>query len=118
MYAIRSYYDIPVFAHCEDKNLVCNGVLNAGYKAKEFGVNGITSTVEDTITIRDILLANEVGVPLHLCHCSTKMSVKLVEFAKQNGIHVTAEACPHHFTLSEDDITAPDGNYKMNPPLP
>ncbi len=108
---------IPVFAHCEDKNLVCNGVLNAGYKAKEFGVNGITSTVEDTITIRDILLANEVGVPLHLCHCSTKMSVKLVEFAKQNGIHVTAEACPHHFTLSEDDITAPDGNYKMNPPL-
>ncbi len=108
---------IPVFAHCEDKNLVCGGVLNAGYKAKEFGVNGITSAVEDTITIRDILLADEVGADLHLCHCSTKMSVKLIEFAKQNGIKVTAEVCPHHFALSEDDIKAPDGNYKMNPPL-
>lgn len=108
---------IPVFAHCEDKNLMHGGVVNAGKRAKELGLPGISNDVEDVITARDILLAESVGVHLHLCHCSTRKSVWMVKQAKENGIAVTAEACPHHFTLCEDDIAADNSNYKMNPPL-
>ena len=108
---------IPVFAHCEDKYLVGNGVMNEGKKAKELGLPGISNEVEDTITARDIILAKGAGVHLHLCHCSTKGSVAILKQAKEAGISVTAEACPHHFTLSEEDILEDDANYKMNPPL-
>ncbi len=108
---------IPVFAHCEDKNLMHGGVVNAGRRAKELGLPGISNDVEDVITARDILLAESAGVHLHLCHCSTRKSVWMVKQAKENGIAVTAEACPHHFTLCEDDITEDNSNYKMNPPL-
>ena len=109
--------NLPVFAHCEDKNLVGKGALNAGKKAEELGVEGITNVVEDIITARDILLAKETGARLHLCHCSTADSVRMVEEAKKEGLLVTAEVCPHHFTLTEDDIIGADTNYKMNPPL-
>lgn len=109
--------NLPVFAHCEDKNLVGKGALNAGKKAKELGVEGITNAVEDIITARDILLSKETGARLHLCHCSTADSVRMVKEAKEEGILVTAEVCPHHFTLTEDDIEGADTNYKMNPPL-
>lgn len=109
--------NLVVMAHCEDKNLVGKGVLNEGPKSKEFGVPGISNLVEDLIVARDILMAKEAGAKLHLCHCSTKDSVKLTKLAKEDGISVTAEVCPHHFTLSEDDILTNDSNYKMNPPL-
>jgi len=108
---------IPVFAHCEDKNLVARGVLNAGDKAKELGVYGIMNVVEDSIVARDILIAKNTGAQLHLCHCSTQDSVKMVELAKKEGLSVTAEVCPHHFAMTEDDITSDDANFKMNPPL-
>ena len=108
---------IPVFAHCEDKNLVARGVMNAGTKAKQLGLYGIMNAAEDTIVARDIVLAKNTGAQLHLCHCSTKDSVKMVELAKAEGLRVTAEVCPHHFTLTEDDIDGHDSNYKMNPPL-
>ena len=87
--------DIPVFAHCEDKNLAARGVMNAGNHARELGFYGIMNAVEDIIVARDILLAKNTGAKLHLCHCST----------------------PHHFILTEDAITEDDANYKMNPPL-
>ncbi|MDO5423880.1 MAG: dihydroorotase [Eubacteriales bacterium] len=108
---------IPVLAHCEDINLVEGGVVNADENMKKLGLKGISNAVEDVIVARDILLAKETGVKLHLCHCSTADSVKMVEEAKKEGIAVTAEVCPHHFTLSTDDIPGPDPNYKMNPPL-
>jgi len=108
---------VPVFAHCEDKALAARGVLNAGDKAKELGVYGIMNIVEDTIVARDILIAKNTGAQLHICHCSTEDSVKMVALAKQDGLSVTAEVCPHHFTMSEDDITSDDANFKMNPPL-
>lgn len=108
---------ISVFAHCEDITLVEGGVMNAGSRAKELGVKGITNSVEDVIVARDILLAKETGVRLHLCHCSTADSVKMVEEAKKAGLPVTGEVCPHHFILSEEDITENNGQYKMNPPL-
>lgn len=106
-----------VMAHCEDKALVRGGVLNAGVASEKYGVPGITNSVEDVITARDIFLANDYGTKLHLCHCSTAGSVELVRMAKNMGIAVTAEVCPHHFTLSDADIDSADANYKMNPPL-
>lgn len=108
---------IPVMAHCEDKNLVGKGALNAGRKAEENGVQGITNAVEDVIVARDILLAKETGARLHLCHCSTKDSVRMLREAKADGVRVTGEVCPHHFSMTEDEIVVGDANYKMNPPL-
>lgn len=108
---------ISVFAHCEDITMVEGGVMNADAKAKELGLKGITNSVEDVIVARDILLAKETGVRLHLCHCSTKDSVEMIRLAKEEGLPVTGEVCPHHFTLCTDDIKEDDGNYKMNPPL-
>lgn len=108
---------IAVFAHCEDITMVEGGVMNADENAKRMGLKGITNSVEDVIVARDILLAKETGVRLHLCHCSTEDSVKMVKLAKEEGLPVTAEVCPHHFILSSDDIPEDDGNYKMNPPL-
>lgn len=109
--------DIPVLAHCEDKNMVGNGAMNAGEKAEELGIAGITNAVEDVIVARDILLAKETGVRLHLCHCSTKDSVSMIRFAKEQGVQVSGEVCPHHFAMAEDEIPSDDANYKMNPPL-
>ena len=108
---------LAVLAHCEDINMVHGGLLNADAKSKELGFAGITNSVEDVIVARDILLAKETGVRLHLCHCSTKDSVRMVELAKEEGLPVTAEVCPHHFCMTSDDITEDDANYKMNPPL-
>ena len=126
-------YGIPVLAHCEDINMVHGGVMNAAEKAKELGMPGITNSVEDVIIARDIVLSKETGAQLHLCHCSTEDSVKMVKLAKEEGLKVSAEVCPHHFTLTSDDIkkfvpqiengilipheTDADTNYKMNPPL-
>lgn len=108
---------IPVLAHCEDKDLVGNGVINKGAKSIEFHVDGISNEVEDVIVQRDIQLAKETNVHLHLCHCSTAKSVMLVAKAKLEGVRVTAEVCPHHFTLTQDDMISSDTNFKMNPPL-
>lgn len=109
--------NLVVMAHCEDKQLVRGGVINAGKRAEELGLKGITNSVEDVITARDIFLANETGAQLHLCHCSTKDSVSLVKLAKDAGYKVSGEVCPHHFTLADEDIPCDDANYKMNPPL-
>jgi len=109
--------NISIFAHCEDITMVEGGVMHADEKAQKLGLKGITNAVEDVIIARDILLAKETGVRLHLCHCSTEDSVKLVQVAKEAGLPITAEVCPHHFAMTTDDILEDDGNYKMNPPL-
>lgn len=130
---IAARLDIPVLAHCEDINLVNGGVMNQDAHAQELGLKGITNSVEDIIVARDIMLSKETGARLHLCHCSTKDSVSMVEHAKMEQIKVTAEVCPHHFTLTSDDIhkieaqiepekqvaieADADTNFKMNPPL-
>lgn len=108
---------LVVMAHCEDRGLLAGGVMNAGKKAEELNMPGISNSVEDVITARDILLAKETGVRLHLCHCSTADSVALVRMGKELGVKVTAEVCPHHFSMTEDEIPGDDANYKMNPPL-
>ena len=109
--------DALVMAHCEDKDLVGKGVLNEGVASEKYGVPGIPNSVEDVITARDIFLSGELGARLHICHCSTKGTVELMRMAKRMGFKVTAVVCPHHFTLTDADITEADSNYKMNPPL-
>ena len=108
---------LPFLDHCEDAGLVHGGVMNAGKKAEELGMPGITNEVEDSIAKRDIEIAEEVGATIHLCHCSTRDTVKFVKAAKEKGLPVSAEVCPHHFTLTDEDIREDDANYKMNPPL-
>lgn len=108
---------IAVFAHCEDITMVEGGVMNADAKAEALGLKGISNAVEDVIVARDILIAKETGTQLHLCHCSTADSVKMVEEAKREGLPVTAEVCPHHFIMTTEDITEDNGKFKMNPPL-
>ncbi|WP_138372826.1 MULTISPECIES: dihydroorotase [Oscillospiraceae] len=116
-------YGLLIFAHCEEIDLRRDpdtgedGVMNKCQRSEELSLPGITNSVEDIITARDIFLAKETGVHLHLCHCSTKGTVDLMRMAKAEGISVSAEVCPHHFTLSTDDITEDHGRFKMNPPL-
>lgn len=110
-------YDLPVLAHCEDITMVRGGCMNQDEKAEKLHLKGIANAVEDVIVARDILLAKDTGVRLHLCHCSTKDSVTMIKAAKEAGLPVTGEVCPHHFTLSTEDIEFDDPNYKMNPPL-
>lgn len=109
--------NITILAHCEDINLVNGGVIHQGSKARELNIPGISNAVENIIVARDIMLAEETGARLHLCHCSTKESVELLQQAKEKGISVSGEVCPHHFILTQDEIRKDDGNYKMNPPL-
>ena len=109
--------NVPVLAHCEDKSLAGGGCMNEDQKAKELNLPGICNATEDVIIARDIILAHETGARLHLCHCSTKGSVEILRQAKQAGYDVTGEVCPHHFTLTTDDISTDNPNYKMNPPL-
>lgn len=114
---IAASHNIPVFAHCEDQNLVNGGCVNEDQHSREQGLPGISNAVEDVIAARDIVLAKETGARLHLCHCSTEDSVEMIRLAKEEGIPVTGEVCPHHFTLTSDDMVPGDTNFKMNPPL-
>ena len=108
---------VPVMAHCEDIDLVDGGVANDDESIRKQGLRGISNAVEDIIAVRDVMLAGETGAHLHLCHCSTKESVDMVREARKAGVSISAEVCPHHFTLCSDDIVKGDTNYKMNPPL-
>jgi dihydroorotase len=109
--------DMPIVAHCEDNTLTNNGVVHDGEFAKRHGINGIPSVCESVHIARDVLLAEATGCHYHVCHISTKESVRVVRDAKRAGIRVTAEVTPHHLLLCDEDISDLDANYKMNPPL-
>lgn len=108
---------LPLAAHVEDDSLIHGGVMNAGTRAEQLGLPGISNTVETAQLARDLALAQATGVHYHVCHVSTAESVQLIRDAKQAGVNVTCEVTPHHLLLSDQDIPADDGNYKMNPPL-
>ncbi|MGO1058129.1 dihydroorotase [Planococcus sp. FY231025] len=108
---------MTVVAHCEDNSLIYDGVMHDGKRSKELGLKGIPSAAESVHIARDILLAEAAGAHYHVCHVSTKESVRIIRDAKRAGVHVTTEVCPHHLLLSEDDIPGDDANWKMNPPL-
>lgn len=108
---------IPFLDHCEDADLAAGGCVNDDENARRAGLPGISNAAEDAVTARDVLLAAETGVHLHLCHCSTKNSAVILKMAKEAGVSVSGEVCPHHFALCSDDMIPGDTNYKMNPPL-
>ena len=109
--------DKAIVAHCEDNSLIYGGSVHDGEFAKANGLNGIPSVCEAVHIARDVLLAEAAGCHYHVCHISTKESVRVVRDAKKAGIRVTAEVTPHHLLLSDSDIPGLDTNYKMNPPL-
>lgn len=109
--------DMAIVAHCEDNTLINKGSLHEGKKSEELGLNGIPSVCEAVHIARDVLLAEAADCHYHVCHISTKESVRAVRDAKRNGIKVTAEVTPHHLLLTEEDIPGNDANFKMNPPL-
>ncbi|MDR0137291.1 dihydroorotase [Metabacillus idriensis] len=108
---------VSIVAHCEDNSLIYKGALHDGEFAKRNGINGIPSVCEAVQIARDVLLAEAAGCHYHVCHISTKESVRVVRDAKKAGINVTAEVTPHHLLLCDSDIPELDTNYKMNPPL-
>lgn len=109
--------DMAVVAHCEDNTLIYGGAMHEGIRNKELGLPGIPSVAESVHIARDILLAEAAGAHYHVCHVSTKESVRVIRDAKRAGIHVTAEVTPHHLLLTEHDIPEDDASWKMNPPL-
>jgi dihydroorotase len=110
-------FGIPVADHCEDPTLSAGGVMHEGIVSTRLGLKGIPSAAEEIMVARDILLAEHTGGHVHLCHMSTRGSVELIRRAKDQGLRVTAEACPHHFTLTHEQCEGYDTNAKMNPPL-
>ncbi|WP_461223948.1 dihydroorotase [Lacticaseibacillus suihuaensis] len=107
----------PIVAHIEDAGLANHGVINQGPKAKALGLPGINHVSESAQLARDLTLAEATGVHYHACHVSTKQSVELIRDAKARGVHVTAEATPHHLLLDDGHIPGDDPMFKMNPPL-
>jgi dihydroorotase len=110
-------FDIAVISHCEDASLAAKGVMNEGFVSTELGLRGIPNAAEDVMTARDIELAELTGARLHICHVSTAGSVRMIREAKQRGVKVTAETCPHYFTLTDEAVRGYHTMAKMNPPL-
>ena len=110
-------FGIPVADHCEDPTLSAGGAMHEGLVSTRLGLKGIPAAAEEIMVARDILLSELTGGHVHLCHMSTRGSVELIRRAKEKGLRVTAEACPHHFTLTHEACEGYNTNAKMNPPL-
>ena len=109
--------DAVVISHCEDKDLAGPGVMHEGYMSTILGLPGIPALAEDIMVARDIMIAEETGCRLHIAHVSTAVAVSIIRAAKARGVRVTAEATPHHFTLTDRDVTGYHTATKVNPPL-
>lgn len=110
-------FDMLIISHCEDSTLSFKGVMNEGIVSTELGLRGIPRAAEDVMTGRDISLAELTGGRLHIAHVSTAGSVRLIRDAKSRGVKVTAETCPHYFSLTEEAVRGYNTLAKMNPPL-
>jgi len=110
-------FDLPVVDHCEDKSLSSGGVMHEGKISLLLGLNGMPALAEELDAVRDIILAKETGAHIHIAHISTKGAIEAVRRAKNEGINVTCEVTPHHFTLTDKTVEGYDTNTKMSPPL-
>ena len=112
-------FDALLMSHCEELSLASGGSMNESYTSVSLGLKGIPAAAEETMIMRDILLAEAYGARLHICHISTQRGVEFVRQAKANGVKVTCETAPHYFSASDEWVaqTAYDTNTKMNPPL-
>ena len=111
-------FNVPVISHAEDLSLAAGGVMNEGLLSIKLGLRGIPAQAEEIIVTRDISLAELTGARLHIAHVSTRGSVELIRIAKKRGIaEITAETCPHYFTITEKAVEGYNTNAKVNPPL-
>lgn len=110
-------FDITVISHCEELDLAEDGVMNEGYQSTILGLKGIPSAAEEIMVSRDLILAEYTKTPIHIAHISTELSVDLVRNAKKRGVKVTAETCPHYFSITEDLCENFNTFAKVNPPL-
>ncbi|HDP99514.1 MAG TPA: dihydroorotase [bacterium] len=110
-------FDVPIIEHCEDPFLAYGGDMHEGFVSSNLGLPGIPAIAEDIVVARNILLAEYTRSKMHIAHISTAGAVELVRRAKDKGLAVTAEATPHHFTLTDEAVSSFDANFKMNPPL-
>lgn len=104
-------------SHCEDLSIINGGIINKGKVSEELGVKGMDRASEDSITAREIVLAECSNTRIHICHVSTKGSVQLIREAKARGVQVTAETAPHYLMMTDELLRAKDANWRMNPPL-
>jgi dihydroorotase len=110
-------FDKAVLSHAEDLELTRGGVMNEGFESMRLGLRGMPAAAEEVMIHRDIELAELTGGRLHILHVSTAGGVDLIRRARQRGVRVTGEACPHHFTLTDKCLRTFDSNFKMSPPL-
>ena len=110
-------FDLPVVDHCEDKSLSSGGVMHEGKVSLLLGLKGMPALAEEIDAVRDIILAKETGAHIHIAHISTRGAIEAVRRAKADGIRVTCEVTPHHFTLTDRAVEGYDTNTKMAPPL-
>lgn len=110
-------FGLPVIVHAEDYNIAGRGMVNAGKVSSQLGLGGIPGLAEEIIISRDIMLAESIGVRLHIAHISTAKGIELVRKAKADGISITTEVTPHHLTMNEDAVYGFDTNTKVKPPL-
>ena len=112
-----SDFGLVCLCHCEDKGLVDGGVVNEGFRSTLTGLKGSIRAAEDIIIAREICLSESLNIPVHICHVSTYSGAQLIREAKARGVFVTAETCPHYFTLTDEVVSSFDTNTKVNPPL-
>jgi dihydroorotase len=112
-----SMVGLPVLDHCQDYNIVGNGVVNEGYWSTLLGLPGWPAAGEEAIVMRNILLSELCDHPIHCQHISAAGSVRLIREARARGVKISGEVCPHHIALTDDAIQNFDTNFKMNPPL-
>lgn len=110
-------FDMTVISHCEEMDLADDGVMNEGYQSTILGLKGIPTAAEEIMVSRDLILAEYTKSPIHIAHISTELSVDLVRNAKKRGVKVTAETCPHYFSITEEACENFNTNAKVNPPL-
>ncbi len=110
-------FDMICLCHCEDKDLVDGGCVHEGLSSTIAGLKGIPRSAEDVIIAREISLAETLGVSVHICHVSTYSGVRMIRSAKNAGVKVTAETCPHYYAVTDEIIRTYDTNTKVNPPI-
>jgi dihydroorotase len=112
-----SMFDITIISHCEDLDLVDEGLMNEGYYSSILGLKGNPAPAEEVMIARDLILAEYTKATVHIAHVSTELGVDLIRNAKRRGVNVTAETCPHYFTLTDQACEGFNTNAKVNPPL-
>ncbi len=110
-------FDIPILDHCEDLNLAARGSMNESAVSTELGLRGINGAAEEMQVARDVIAARLTGGRVHICHLSTRESLDWVRMGKKQGVRITCEVTPHHFTLTDEAVRSYDTNFKVNPPL-